>query len=177
MAKTRSWSGEKATTSADIPNYAALDSARESFLSGHTSVTDAVAEFGGTNALAKALLSAKGNETPTKSQLNGQMRNIQRYLQYEKTGVKNKNSFAPAKAARSIINTATAKEKAKNSGITVKMKGEMSVQGYKRNRNISFTMSGDEAEAFLDDPSFEALAEAYGVNELIAYDDNSISIE
>lgn len=178
MAKARSWSHGKDEVHLidELPNIDALNSAVD--VKKFWTVTDASKEFGGNRGLALELLRLKGNDAPTKSQINGQMRNLQRYQQYEKTGIKNKNSFAPAKAIRNMINM-IAGSKAAFNGITVTLDGMTSVANpdYKRKRFTQIALSGAAAISFMQKPSYEALAEAYNVGQFGVYGDADIKVQ
>jgi len=168
MAKTRTWAGETAISSADRPNTKAMrDAAAIVF---HTSVTDAVEEFGGTTrGLAEALM--REGDTRKVSSIQ---RNIQRWLNYENnTG---KESSKPSKAAQTGVNRAAMQER-RGSGATVHVSGTVSVNGYKRERDMEIPLEFDELMDFVENARWEALAEAYNVDELHAYGDVSIEIE
>jgi hypothetical protein len=167
MAKGRSWAGETAISGSDRPNTKALQDA--SAIVYHSSIEDAVAEFGGTRGLAESLK----REGDTRK-LSSIQRNIQRWLNYERgTG---KESSKPSKAGQANVNRAVLKERGTN-GATVSVNGTISVNGYKRVREVEIPLSEDELMSFLENASWEALADAYNVNEFHAYGDVSISIE
>jgi hypothetical protein len=147
----------------------------EAGLLSHWAVTDAVKELGGTRKAAIAMIEERGGTVDKKSIAN-QMRNLQRYIEYERTGVKGKNSFAPTREKREIIND-VATQKAARKGLKITMSGNISVNGYKRQRNIELILDSDQAADFLSDPNFEVLADAYHSNELHGYDDLDIQVE
>ncbi len=167
MAKARSWAGETAVSSADRPNTKAMQDAAAIVF--HSSVSDAVDEFGGTRGLAEALM--REGDTRKVSSIQ---RNIQRWLNYEQgTG---KESSKPSKAAQTGVNRATMQERG-GSGAAVHVSGTVSVNGYKRERDMEIPLEFDELMNFVEDARWEALAEAYNVDELHAYGDVSIEIE
>ncbi len=184
------WGGESGITRDDAEAMA--DTAQlnqQASIAGHWTVSDIVAELGGpgrgggTRRLAEQLLADKGIDSPTKSQLSGEMRNVNRYMQFERTGVRSSNSFAPGKEARARVNeigTNSAVRAGKH--LRIKMNGPISVQGYKRERSIDINLSGADAAEFLQNPNWDTLADAYlpgarGGGELHAYDGASIDID
>lgn len=174
MSKSRSWTVDRDITANDTIAEATLNE-QWSEKRDYWTVTDAAKEFGGNRGLALAMLHAKGVESPSKTQINGQMRNIQRYEQFESTGVKNKNSFAPSGAARELVNRAATAMAAKD-GLNFQINGEQSINGYMRNRSTQINLNASQAKEFLENPSFDVLAAAYGVAEFSAMNNASIEI-
>jgi hypothetical protein len=132
---------------------------------------------GGNRALAQAILDYQGKDSSDKKAINNMMRNLQRYENYQRTGERGKNSFAPSKAIQNIINRVGNEAVATNKNIEVTLNGDVSVNGYTRNRNVSIGLSGSQAASFLNAVSsgnfaaaWGAVASAYHVGEIHAVD-------
>lgn len=147
----------------------------------HWTVDDVLTEIGGdrahrTSNLARELLSLKGNDHPTSRELSSQMRSIQRWVNYE-AGVTGKQASRPSKAAQGLLNRAGRNAQAARDGFTIAMSGDIEVNGYKRpDRSASVHLSGDRALSFLNNPNWQDLADAYGVDSLHALGDAEIDI-
>lgn len=132
---------------------------RQAVANTQWTVHDTVAEVGGTRATAIALLQDRGISSPSKTEIASQMRSINRWLNYENgTG---KQSRKPSAEARRALNHVGRDRKAAQDGMIINVAGDLAVQGYKRNRNATIELDPDDIMDFLDDPSWEALGEAY----------------
>jgi hypothetical protein len=182
------WAGEEKISREEAE--ATADTAQleqQASIAGHWTVTDIVAELGGpgrgggTRRLAEQLLAAKGITSPTKAHLSGEMRNVNRYMQYERTGVRSTNSFAPARGVRQVVNQIGNADAATRGGtLHIHLSGPISVQGYKRHREIDIFLEGETAASWLQNPDWDTLATEYLNNpegELHAYEGSSIEIE
>jgi hypothetical protein len=132
---------------------------------------------GGNRDLARAILDYQGKDSMDKKAISNMMRNLQRYETFERTGVRDKNSFAPSKAVQNIINRVGNEAITTNKSIEVSMSGDVSVNGYTRNRSVSIGLSGSNAASFLNAVSggnfaaaWNTLASAYKVGEIHAVD-------
>lgn len=174
MARTPWVNGESEQTTEYIDtnaDYAGL------LASVHSSVQDAVEEAGGSRGLAIALLRDKGvdvSQMDKKAQsraIQSQQRNIQRWLNYEK-GITGKQAHKPSVAGQAAVNRAAAESRIDaNEGLDVHIDGTVTINGYERDamRTFDIHMSPEQARAFVANPTFEALAAAYGVAELHTY--------
>ena len=183
------WGGEEHITSQEaeaLADTGQLVAAAQ--IGGHWTITDIVGLFGGpgrgggTRRLAEMLLEEKGIDDPSKTQLSNEMRNVNRYMQYEKTGVRNSNSFAPGADARKLVNAiGTQRAIEQGKGVHIHLNGPISVQGYKRDRTIDIYLYGDEAAGWLENPDWQTLADAYipgdGEAELHGYDGVDIDVD
>lgn len=165
---------------ANRPNTDALQAAVDR--APKWTVDDVVSELGGTgrdanHRLAEKMLQARGVEVNTKS-LSSQMRSIQRWLAYE-SGVAGKQARKPSAESQKILNQIGRNAKASRDGFTVAMKGDIKVSGYRRSdRSAVIPMQGDEAAAFLENPTYEALGMAYtGDPDFAGYGDVGIDIQ
>lgn len=149
---------------------------------GTWSVGDAVSEVRSNRRLAEKILAERGITDPTKTQINSQMRNIQRWLNNE-NGVEGKQAHKPSKDAQSVINKIGRRAAHSNESARVSINGQVTVNGYKRPRSMEIGLNPDAAERFFDaidsgdmESAWGELAGAYGVRELHAID-ASIDIE
>src|SRR5260221_3841786 len=172
MARTP-WAGETQMNLEDIEkeaNYKALDTA-VAVADGVWLVDDVKGELGGSNNrhansfLAQKILEYKGVEI-TKKSINSQMRSIQRWELYQ-AGVTGKQAHKPSKAIQNILNNIGRKAAHGRQSLSVEIKGDTTVNGYRRNRNMKITLSPEQAQKFMANPTFDALAKAaHGVSEL-----------
>lgn len=145
----------------------------------HWTLDDVLTEIGGSQEhrnqeLARQLLAFKGNDHPTRKQIDGQMRSIQRWIRYE--GGLDKGA-KPSKASQNMLNRAGRNAQAARDGFTIAMNGDIEVNGYRRpDRTASIRMSGDRAISFLNNPNWGDLAAAYGADSLHAFGDVQIDI-
>lgn len=160
-----------------LANTEALRAAVET--SEKWTIDDILTEIGGDSRhrnqeLARQMLAAKGNDHPTKGQINSQMRNIQRWARYE-AGLD--KGAKPSKAAQSLLNRIGRNAQAARDGFEITMRGDIEVNGYRRpDRTASIHLSGDRAVSFLDNPNWQDLAAAYGVDSLHAFGDVLIDV-
>lgn len=190
MSKSRTW---------DIANESKADTARQEQANmnilyqaavnaggGNWSVTRASEVHGGNRNLALAMLESRGNTSPDEKTIKSQMRNLQRYQQFEKTGVKGPNSNTPKKAQGTINRAGVAKSlNGKGASFRASSGGNggsgssssISVAGYERDdRDITDTLTNEQAIEFLSNPNWDTLADAYGVGELHGYGDVNVEI-
>lgn len=180
MARTP-WRGETQQADSTIAanaDYASLLTAT------HVSVTDAAEAAGGNRQLAVALLMNKGTDLDALSKkgrekaIVHQMRNIQRWEAYER-GETGKQAHKPNKVSRAQINEEgkLATSQINNQGgIDVHISGPVTIEGYERDRTFTISMTEAQSRAFLANPTFEALAAAYGVSELHTYPGTSLEV-
>lgn len=130
---------------------------------------------GGNRQLAQAILEYQGKDPMDKKAVNNMMRNLQRYENFQRTGERGKNSFAPSKAIQNIVNRIGNQAVATNKNIEISMSGDVSVNGYTRNRSVTIGLSGSNAASFLNAvqsgnfaSAWNTLASAYHVGEIHA---------
>ena len=187
MARTP-WSEKNETTMdmSDIikeANYKALDTAVVvADGGGNWLVDDVKGELGGSRNrhsnqfLAQKMLEYKGKEVNQKN-INSQMRSIQAWEAYQ-SGRRAKRDSAPSKANQAILNDIGRRAAHGRQSLTVSINGDTTVNGYRRNRNMKITLNPEQAQKFMANPSFDALAKAaHGVSELHAFGDAEISAE
>ncbi len=119
-------------------------------------------------ALAQKLLEYKGLEVNKKT-IDSQMKSLQRWEAYQ-TGSSSQKA-KPSKANQNILNDIGRQAAGRTKGGKVKMKGTISVNGYQRDgRKADVMLDDEQMREFIENPSYEALAAAYGTKELHAYD-------
>lgn len=189
MPKSRTWekaneskvdSGRIAQANTNILQQAAAKAG-----GGNWSVSSASEAYGGNRNLAIAMLQARGGSLDNKT-ISNQMRNLQRYQQFEKTGVKGPNSIAPTRAQPAVNRAGVVKFlNGKGASFRVSSGGSggsgagssVSVAGYEReDRDLADTMTNEQAIDFLSTPNWDTLAEAYGVGELHGFGDVNVEI-
>jgi hypothetical protein len=136
-----------------------VDALRQAVAVAQWTVGDTVAQLGGTRNTATALLRDRGVATPTKSEIVSQQRSINRWLNFERGS--GKQARRPSADNRAALNRVGRNQKLAKDGFSIKMNGEIAVQGYKRNRTAAVDLIGDQALAFLNDPNYGVLGEAY----------------
>lgn len=185
--KSRSWETHHETRVShredgkDAANIALVQAVVERGITSSYDTADVVEEVGGTRRLAQQLVDM-GFGGKGKNPVANLQRNLQRYQNFEKTGVRSKNSFPAPEALKdamaSIMHAVLARD-----GIDISMGAEggdssITVNGYERDtaRAPSFHMSSDQAGKFYDAVSagdwksaWGTLASSYGVSELHGY--------
>lgn len=109
--------------------------------------------------LAIALLHAGGKGTPSDKEIKSQMKSIQRWKAAE-SGSKSQ-SRKPSAASQKLLNKVGRNQKLAKDGFTVKLDGEIAVNGYKRSRKAAVDVEGEDALRFFDDPNYQDLGRAY----------------
>lgn len=173
------WDKESAITSADIADNIGLRAEAARASGGTWQVSDVVAEMGTgheNRRLAEKLLAEKGIDNPTSRQINSQMRNIQRWLNAER-GETGKQAHKPSKGVQATLNKLGRRAAHGSDSARINIKGEASVNGYRRKRDIEVTLDPDASERFFDaldsgdtEGAWAELASGYHVGEMHAYD-------
>jgi hypothetical protein len=175
----RSWDtnkdAEARSNGDDMPNVDALQGAIDRL--PHWTVSDLLQEIPGrnaTNILAQQILRERGVEI-TKTNISSQMRSINRWMNYEAgTG---KQARKPSKEMQAILNKLGRNTQMAQDGFTVAMAGDIEVAGYRRSdRTASVHMQGAAAAKWLDNPTFEAMAQFYEGNQIAAFGDVQVDI-
>lgn len=123
--------------------------------------------------LAIELLRAKGNDSPTSRQISSQMKSVQRWRAQEEG--KSSQSRNLSKASRDLLNQVGRNRQLAKDGFSVKLNGELAINGYKRPRKAAVDLDNEDlAQAFLDNPNFQDLGRAYlgGEDSLYGYGDD-----
>lgn len=173
------WTGEEQVSESFIARHADNNGLRAQAASaggGNWTVGDVVSELhGGNRALAEKMLAERGITNPTKTQINSQMRNIQRWQKGERG--ESGQVHKPSKGAQDALNKIGRRAAHGNESARVSINGQASVNGYKRHRSIELELTPDEAAEFFDAidsgdmaGAWDMLADAYHVGELHAYD-------
>lgn len=185
--KSRSWEvqHERAVThredGRDAANIALVQAVVERGITSSYDTADVVEEVGGTKRLAQMLVDL-GYGGKGKNPVANLRRNLNRYQNYEKTGVRSKNSFPAPSALKDAMASIMHAELARD-GIDISMGAEgedssITVNGYERDtaRAPEFHMDASQAGRFYDAVSngdwkaaWGELASAYGVSELHGY--------
>ena len=169
----RSWDSTKdsqARASGDsLPNVDALGKAIAE--QGQWSVEEVVSELGGTEHakrhVAEQLLAARGMDISEKN-IKSQMRSINRWIAYE-TG-SGSQARKPSKQMQTFLNRIGRNAQMARDGFTVAMSGDIGVAGYRRsNRSAMVHMQGDAAAAWLENPTYAAMAAFYDGNDIAGY--------
>jgi hypothetical protein len=178
----RSWDTKKDdqawAAGASTPNVGALKAAVSDLPTW--TVGDLLAESGGSRGLALEMLKYRGMES-SKTNIISQQRSINRWRNYEE-GITGKQSRKTNDAMQRVLNAIGRNKQAAQDGFMVAMSGDIQVAGgtpsRRSNRTANIFMQGDAAAAFLDNPTYAALGEAYtGDSGFAAYGDIEISID
>lgn len=183
MGKARSWAGDVQVDESVFKTANTKAMTNAVAIAAHWSVEGAVEELGSNRDLAIALIAARGGVVEKKS-ISSQMRNIQRWLLSER-GITGKQAHGPSKPLQKVINRVmNGKRLDDGQGVGVSMSGGsgISVNGYRRSsRVVEFDLNDrlgrEEILDLLDEPSWDGLAEGYGVSELHSYGDIDISLD
>lgn len=189
----RSWDSAQDTTAraegADSPNVDALHDAVKD--APKWTVDDVLTELGGTGKdastrLSRKMLEARGMDVNAKS-IENQRRSINRWLAFEagQTGkeVRDPNKgTVEVKGERLKVSTLLSRigrnAQAARDGFDIAMSGDIGVNGYRRrSRSANIHMQGDAAAAWLENPTYEGLAQFYEGNAIEAFGDVRIDIQ
>ena len=172
--------GNTSMSSAEAESEANTEALRAAIENApHWTLDDVLTEIGGdsrhrNSELARQLLAFKGNDHPTRKQIDNQARSIQRWARYE-AGLD--KGAKPSKAAQGLLNRAGRNAQAARDGFTIAMNGDIEVNGYRRpDRSATVQLSGERATSFLNNPNWQDLASAYGVDSLHAFGSVDISV-
>jgi hypothetical protein len=147
---------------ADEPNIQALHDALAR--TGTWTIDDILVELGGrgrdkTHRLAEKMLEARGLDI-TKKSIESQQRSINRWLKAERG--EPGQTRRPNKDMQAILNRIGKNAQMARDGFDIAMSGDIMVSGYRRsNRSANIHMQGEAATAFLENPTYAAIGEAY----------------